>query len=179
MAWIGFSQGGVMALKTILRHPENQPQLFVSCSGGWVPKLDSFPITNIHCTIHMIHGANGELFPVADCQRLADLLKTNGIAVKVCVIAEAPHDFGIDRPVVLKMIAEHCPNYFSFGNSGIPNIQLTYWYYWLPLALIVFQAIVKKKSSPGTRGSEGSGSVSLFKEMATLGNITGCFTGNG
>ena len=50
VAWVGYSQGAVMGMKSVLRHPEAQPQLFVRWEGNWVSELDSFPVTKLNCS---------------------------------------------------------------------------------------------------------------------------------
>jgi predicted esterase len=49
----------------------------------------------------LIHGERDEVFPVADCKRLAERLRANGTPVEVRIFPEAGHNFGEETgPVV-------------------------------------------------------------------------------
>ena len=45
VAWVGYSLGAQRQLSFTLQHPERQPRLLVRLAGGWVPELESKPLT--------------------------------------------------------------------------------------------------------------------------------------
>jgi predicted esterase len=137
IVWVGHSQGAEMTLRFILRHPLIQPQLYVRMAGGWVPELDSNAPIDIHCPVLLLHGQRDEIFPEADGQRLAALLKSNGVPVNLHVFRdEQPHGFGLDRPVVVRGVAEYCANFFGLFQPLPINTRPSYWYYWLPVFVL-------------------------------------------
>ncbi|HKI68709.1 MAG TPA: prolyl oligopeptidase family serine peptidase, partial [Verrucomicrobiae bacterium] len=162
VAWIGSSLGAQRILSFVLRHPEYQPQLLVRLSGGWVKELgekptnesslaepaastlNSQPSTNLRCSVLLVHGGNDEIFPVADSHALAKLLREKGTPVELHVFPNESHDFGADRPLIIRGLAEYCAGFFdaNFANSRESlhplqrNIRPTYWYYWLPVGLL-------------------------------------------
>ena len=111
-AWVGASLGAQRSFTFILNHPETQPQLLVRLSGGWVPELDRF--TNqpgtfpIHCPFLLVHVENDEVFPVADAKRLANLLHAAGTPEDLRILPGLSHDFGYDRGVAVRAMAEYC-----------------------------------------------------------------------
>ncbi len=79
----GFSQGGVMALQTGLRHPERLAGIAaLSC---YLPLARSLPIeasqANRDVPIFMAHGSYDDLIPVARARRSRDLLQEFGFHV--------------------------------------------------------------------------------------------------
>jgi dienelactone hydrolase len=175
VAWVGSSLGAQRSLSFVLRHPQLQPQLLVRLSGGWVEELEgnsesgkqaltpslSHPTgegvrrtgegtlsTNLH--VLLIHGENDEVFPAADCRRLAELLTTNGVPVDLRIFPAQPHGFGADRPAVMRGIAEYCaccldansPNYHESPHPLRINTRPLYLYYWLPMGLLTVAALI-------------------------------------
>ncbi len=111
-AWVGASLGAQRSFTFILNHPETQPQLLVRLSGGWVPELDRFtnqPSTfPINCPFLLVQGENDEVFPVADAKRLASLLHAAGTPEELRILPGLSHDFGVDRGVAVRAMAEYC-----------------------------------------------------------------------
>jgi dienelactone hydrolase len=135
VAWVGFSLGAQRSLSFLLAHPDGQPQLYVSVAGGMVEELRDKPLTpslspsdgervsggrergsspvtrhlpHVTCKVLLIHGAGDEVFPIADCQTLAELLRTNGVAVATRIVPGQPHAFGENIHVVMRAVAEYC-----------------------------------------------------------------------
>ena len=59
----------------------------------------------------------------------------NGVPVKLRVFPGFSHRFGPDRAIVLKGIAEYCGNFFG-SMQPVPNARPSFWYYWLPVAML-------------------------------------------
>jgi dienelactone hydrolase len=112
IAWVGASLGAQQTLRFILNHPDIQPQLLVRLSGGWTSGLDSF--TNqpgrlpIHCPVLLVSGEKDGIFPIEDVKRLASLLRAAGTPVNLRILPDADHDFGTDRGVIIRAVAEYC-----------------------------------------------------------------------
>lgn len=166
LAVVGFSQGAEFTLGYILKHPEFQPLLYIRMAGGWVNELyevlqnqglsDSgsssalnFPLTtNTH--VLLLHAEKDNIFPVADAWRLAGLFKSNAIPTELRVFPDVPHWFGDERDLLMREVSEYCAN--SLGSASEPenrklgiylqplprNEPSSYWYYWLPVALLSF-----------------------------------------
>ena len=135
-AWVGFSLGAQRTLSFALRHPEIQPQLLVRRAGGWVGELDEResqikpPASSlsradgekvslrtgeamrtscpVHCPVLLVHGERDDVFPVADCKRLAERLRASGTPVEVRVFPEFGHVCGPDSGPVVRALAEYC-----------------------------------------------------------------------
>ncbi len=131
MAWVGFGLGAQRTLSFALRHPEMQPQLLVRLGGGWVEELEDMehPISkaehpmsthvglstlnlqlsnSIQCPVLLVNGEQDEAFPAADVQRLAGWLRSQGAVVETHILPKLSHDFGEDRGVVTRAVAEYC-----------------------------------------------------------------------
>jgi len=129
-AWVGASLGAQRTLNFSLNHPETRPQLMVRLSGGWVPELDRF--TNqpgtlpIHCPFLLVQGENDEVFPVADAKRLANLLHTAVIPEELHILPGLSHDFGFDRGVAIRAMAEYCQAHLPLTDytAGLNGCQL-------------------------------------------------------
>jgi len=130
-AWVGFSLGAQRTLSFAVRYPQLQPQLLVRRAGGWVEELNEKfkikdsktqdgepasqpsafslqPSSPIHCPVLLIHGERDEVFPVADCKRLAERLRAYGTPVEVRIFSESGHGFVEDRGPVVRALAEYC-----------------------------------------------------------------------
>lgn len=117
-AWVGYSQGAQRTLSFALRHPEFQPQLLVRRAGGWVQELDAWQqadkslsltsLTLLKCRVLLVHGQRDDVFPVADCQRLAGVFRSSGTAVDLRIFPEFGHGFGEESGAVVRGIAEYC-----------------------------------------------------------------------
>lgn len=122
VAWVGMSLGAQRTLRFLLEHPDVQPQLYVRLSGGWDEELTNkfqFPSANsqeskgaspasFKFPVLLVHSDNDATFPLDDTKRLAALLETNGVSVKLRVLSGAGHDFGEDRSLLYRETAEYC-----------------------------------------------------------------------
>jgi acetyl esterase/lipase len=166
VAWIGFSMGANRMLDFALQHPERQPQLLVQLGGAGLPEAaltmnpapSSRPsppvgekvsaermrigegITNLQCSVLLIHGEQDEIFPAADTKRLASILQTNGVPVELKIISSASHGLGADRGVVFRGIGEYCRTHFG-GKQALQDYHSIaqwqteappLWLFWLP-----------------------------------------------
>src|SRR5690606_7963778 len=61
----------------------------------------------------MIHGENDEIFPVADYRRMAETLMANGVVVDLRIFPGQSHNFGADRSVIVRGVAEYCARFFD------------------------------------------------------------------
>ncbi len=109
-AWMGFSRGAQHTLGYLLKHPKDQPKLYVRLAGGWIPELETsaFSLQPSAFPVLLVHGENDETFPVEDARRLAGLLRTNGIPLTLHIRAGHGHEFEADQPVIFRLIAEYC-----------------------------------------------------------------------
>jgi dienelactone hydrolase len=139
-AWVGYSLGAQRTLSFALRHAGLQPQLLVRRSGGWVKELDQElkiqgqpltpslpasdgervsartgegmrPSTFIKCPVLLIHGEQDEVFPVADCKRLAQRLREEGTPVEMRIFPGVGHGFGEDSGPIVRALAEYCASH--------------------------------------------------------------------
>jgi dienelactone hydrolase len=168
LALVGFSMGSQRTFSFLLRHPEFKPRLYVRIAGGWVDELGKgaanisdedhkletasiikLPLsTNTHFLL--VHAEQDSVFPVADVRRFTALLQTNGIPTVLHVFPNVPHSFGEERDLLMREVAEYCASYLTSTlesqNSRLKNnlhplsrnVQPSYWYYWLPVALLSF-----------------------------------------
>jgi hypothetical protein len=59
-------------------------------------------------SVLFIHGEHDEVFPVTQAQAVAACLETNGAQVKFKVLPGQSHDFGANRLIVFRVLAEQC-----------------------------------------------------------------------
>ncbi len=103
IAWVGMSLGANRMMDLVQRHPERQPQLLVQLSGaGWNPS------SNLHCPVLFIHSDQDEVFPLADTERLAFELRTNGVPVQLKILHGLSHGLGPERGVIFRFVGEYC-----------------------------------------------------------------------
>lgn len=132
-AWMGFSLGAQRALGFAVKHPELQPRLLVRLAGGWVSELEvQSPTPKVQgaepevpdagtgvsmaarsplalkSTVLLVHGEQDEIFPVADCRRVAGVLRDSGTIVDLRILPGLSHGFGEEHSVVLRAAAEYC-----------------------------------------------------------------------
>ena len=130
-AWVGFSLGAQCTLRFALRHPELQPSLIVGVASGPVLELDEseHPTSNIQhptsnqpgpsainpqsstsirCPVLLVHGELDEVFPLKECQRLAEQLRASGMPVELRVLPQLGHGFGEEAGTVTRAVAEYC-----------------------------------------------------------------------
>ena len=82
-----------------IQHPtSNQPR-----SPTLNPQLST-----LHCPVLLIHGERDEVFPVADCKRVAERLRADGTPVEVWILPELGHGFGEETGPVVRALAEYC-----------------------------------------------------------------------
>ncbi|MCL4789932.1 MAG: dienelactone hydrolase family protein [Verrucomicrobia bacterium] len=70
--------------------------------------FNSQPSTLLKCPVLLVHGGGDEVFPVADCQRLAERLRAGGTLVDVRMFPELGHSFGEESEAIMRGIAEYC-----------------------------------------------------------------------
>ena len=56
----------------------------------------------------LVHGEQDEIFPVADCRRVAGILRDRGMVVDLRILPGLSHGFGEEHAVVLRAAAEYC-----------------------------------------------------------------------
>lgn len=142
MAWVGNSLGANRLLSFVLRHPASQPQLLVRIGGGMVQELDSGQ-RGLRCPVLLLHGERDDVFPLADAERVAAVLRQNGTAVELKVLPGLAHGLGADSDWVYRVVGEHClaqlsgpaawAQYHSIGHWRAEAWGL--WIYWLPAFL--------------------------------------------
>ena len=79
--------------------------------------LDAGLQTLLRCPVLLIQGEEDEVFPVSDCKRLAELLRSNGTTVEVRILPESGHGFAEDRRPVVRALAE------SIARPHFPKIS--------------------------------------------------------
>jgi acetyl esterase/lipase len=75
----------------------------------------------------LVHGDQDEVFPVADTQRLAEALQTNGVPVTLRVLPGLPHDLAPDREVVFRAIGEYCLTYLGGKDAWSHYHSIAQW----------------------------------------------------
>lgn len=142
IAWVGNSLGANRLLSFALRHPEQQPQLLVRIGGGAVEELAS-GLMGLRSAVLMLHGEHDEVFPLAEAERVAAVLRQDGTVVEVKVLPGLAHGLGADSDWVYRAVGEHCrtqlvgptawAQYHSIGRWRAEAWGL--WVYWLPAFL--------------------------------------------
>ena len=66
--------------------------------------INSQPSTSVL----LVHGEQDEIFPVADCRRVADVLRAGGTTVDLRILPGLSHGFGAEWSTVLRMAGECC-----------------------------------------------------------------------
>ena len=61
-----------------------------------------------HCPVLLVHGGQDEVFPLKECERLAEDLRGAGVPVTLRVLPQLGHTFGEERGVVMRAVAEYC-----------------------------------------------------------------------
>ena len=70
--------------------------------------LNAQRLSSIHCPVLLIHGERDEVFPVADCRRVAERLRANGTPVELQIIPEMGHVAGENSGPIVRALAEYC-----------------------------------------------------------------------
>jgi hypothetical protein len=76
----------------------------------------SLSAIRIHCPVLLVHGERDEVLPMANVQRLAEWLRSQGAVVETQVLPKLSHDFGEDHGVVIRAVAEYCA-----ANLALPD----------------------------------------------------------
>lgn len=126
-AWVGFSLGAQRQLGFLLRHPELAPQLLVRLGGGWVGESGAAGRLAVAASrVLLVHGEADENFPVADCRRLAELLKQRGAEVALHIVPGVGHAFGEEFGAVFRAAGEYCAAELPLADytSALPGCSL-------------------------------------------------------
>ncbi len=108
-AWIGRSLGAQRTLALLAQHPETQPQVYVRLAGGWPEEMETAKArTEFKGRVLLLHPERDEVFPVADCARVADWFAKAGARVEQQFLPGLPHNFGDEFAVVVRAAAEFC-----------------------------------------------------------------------
>ncbi len=143
-AWVGFSLGAQGALSFALKHPEAQPRLLVRVGGGWVSELDSL-LTNhqsrfLNCPVLLLHGDQDAVFPILQVERVATVLRSDGVPVDLRILPGQSHDFEPNRALIFRAIGEYCLAHLKGSEALIKfrsilswqNEATPLWVYWIP-----------------------------------------------
>lgn len=113
-AWLGHSLGAQRSLSHVLRHAAAGPQLLIRLGGGLVPEAERLanaaPASPppIRGTVILVHGERDDVFPLAECRRLAGLLRDRGVPVETRVLRGTDHSFGGEYRLVVRQAGELC-----------------------------------------------------------------------
>ncbi|MCW5555308.1 MAG: hypothetical protein KIS67_24495 [Verrucomicrobiae bacterium] len=162
MAWVGFSLGAQRQLSFLLEQTEWRPEVLVRLAGGWVPELESFhrpssalpalsgpgePATGFRDSasgkiprVLILHGDQDNVFPLADAERTAACLRTNGVSVNMTVLPGQSHTPMADRGIIFRAIGEHCLTELRGTQALSEYRSVAAWqagakpflFYWLP-----------------------------------------------
>ncbi|MDW8381176.1 MAG: O-antigen ligase family protein [Verrucomicrobiota bacterium] len=138
VAWISHSLGAQRTLSFLATHPEFAPSVWVRLSGGWVPELEPI-LTNapgagwvLNTKVWLLHGEQDEVFPAAEVERLARLLRAGNTSVRVDILQRHGHNFGPDQDVLWRAAAEFCAVQFGRLDRIRAWPLPSYWYLWFP-----------------------------------------------
>jgi hypothetical protein len=145
VAWFGYGTGVQVMFQFAGVHPERRPQLLICLAGSpgrdFAGK-DAGTLRGLAgCRVLLVHGREDEVFPVGDCEELADRLHALGVQTDSSILDGQRHDFRSDQDLVWRVVAEYTTTHL--GLSGKPSVRLehSYWYWWMPvlvLALLLF-----------------------------------------
>jgi predicted esterase len=161
IAWVGYSLGAQRLLSFAVRHPDLQPSLLVRLAGGWIPELEQFEVQSSRFKVQgslsrpstlnsqpstsvlLVHAEHDEVFPLADAQRVAACLRTNGVPVELRVLPGESHGLGGNRLLVFRVIGEQCLTRLKGADAlGIYRSILSWqaqakplWLFWMPALL--------------------------------------------
>lgn len=187
MAWVSFSLGGQNTLRYLLRHPQEQPQVYVRLAGGWIPELNELSLKDsktkvaaFNCAFLLVHGEHDEIFPVNDAKRLARLLNTNGSSVELRVLGGHGHAFESDQPVVFRLVSEFCRARLTTSHFSpqFPKLNSYSFLFYVSPALFwaIFWAHRQKKASGQTAtGMSDSFALRLTCREVTIRTIAAVF----
>jgi dienelactone hydrolase len=122
VAWVGFSLGANWLLDFASQHPAQPPQLLVQLSGAGIPEAllpqaltqpGGEGVTNLHGPLLLIHGEQDGIFSVADTERFAARLQTNGVPVELKVMPGLPHGMEPERGVIFRSLGEYCRSHLQ------------------------------------------------------------------
>lgn len=135
IAWFGYGLGAQRALSYLAGHPQSSPQLLVWLAGGSsTGKAEllkqSAQIKAAQCRFLLVHGRNDEVFSARECEELASILRTQGNEVELNFLDGLPRQFGQERDVIHRAIAERIAAEFGVAAEYSPRAPIT-WYLWL------------------------------------------------
>ncbi len=142
VAWITHSLGAQRTLSFLGNYPEFAPAVLVRLSGGWVQELDSKLTNNstaswsLNSAVWLLHGELDEIFPAADVNRLAQLLRAGNARVRVDIFRGYGHNFGPDQNVLWRAATEYCAAQFGQLNRIRSVSPPSLWYYWVPVGVL-------------------------------------------
>jgi dienelactone hydrolase len=182
IAWVGSSLGAnwifdLARRDAVAAMPVPKPQLLVLLSGaGLAPDATAQATAHgLPCPVLLIHGDQDEVFPVADTERLAAWLQTNGQPVTLKILPGLPHVLDPEREVVFRGVGEYCLSHLAGGNAwqhyhSLMQWQLeapALWWFLLPaLAAVIWRFWWRRK--PVIRAAPGSGSVTISAEASAV-----------
>jgi dienelactone hydrolase len=177
MAWVGFSLGA----QRTMRLAESgggvsplPPQLLVQISGDGLGPLPAgapaaasvSPVSAFRLpylsgrqaafrfSVLLIHGEQDEVFPVADTQRLADCLGSNGVPVTLRILPGLSHNLDPERAVVFRGVGEYCLTQLAGPDAWRNYHSIAQWqaeapalgWFWIP-ALVWAGAVMWRRQA--------------------------------
>jgi len=110
VVWIGSSLGAQRSLSYLLRESAMNPDLYVRVGGGLVreARAPDARRARIECPTLLLHGENDQVFPLEECEQLAEILRNGGTPTGAVILAEQDHGFRPDRLGVMRALGEFC-----------------------------------------------------------------------
>lgn len=139
VAWLGYGLGAQRALNYMAAHPQAKPQLLVWLAGGSASERDELrksvsAIKTTDCQFLFAHGREDEVFPMRDCEELATTLRAQKNQVELSILDELQHQFGQNRDVVYRAVAERIAGHFGQPDQRAARAERTHEYLWLSVA---------------------------------------------
>jgi predicted esterase len=100
------AEGGGQKAEGGGEHPTSNIQHPTSNQPG--PPTLNLQLSTLHCPVLLMHGERDEVFPVADCKRVAERLRANGTTVELRIFPEMGHVAGEESGPVVRALAEYC-----------------------------------------------------------------------
>ena len=127
--WVGFSQGANRIWDFSQDYQGRRPKLLVQLSGRGLERSTlRLPFFAPKYCVLLVHGGQDEVFPVADSQRLASMLQSNGVPVELKIIAGLPHELEPDRKAIFRFVGEYCRAHVGFGRSLVTSAATSGWW---------------------------------------------------
>jgi predicted esterase len=170
IACVGFSRGAQRELAFVLNHVGLQPGLLIQLAGGWVPELEENKTKSFRAKVLLIHGERDEVFPLAEAQRVASCLQSNGVPVELKILAAQSHSLGPNRLQVFRAIGEYCLTQFR-GSTALSEyrsilswqkLARPLWLYWIPAGIWVgIWLFLRRREGRGVDGEISGGSTPM------------------